>query len=384
MLRTFIFKEDKKNWLEEDQVLLLHDLCALLDEDEKIIYLWRGPKSSQERFQNGFELITELMGNYPDDTIQLILLEQEIPNKIKLRLDAMLETVKKYEKEKIQKLNRLFSIRLYFYSSLTAILLPAISLLIISCFFLWPLTEGNFEVSANIYELWLGIPRVLMFITLILHIIIIGVGIVELDYPIIVYSLIGIILSAGIFLYLNQGIFLFLFQKGHTSTLYLISLIDLLLFLIALLIAALTFLIPNVLKLVSFYKSYKEYIFLGIKKDLKKKDAELKEAEKLRKNEEKINQAREKTSKAIDKAKLARDKAKEAREMAKNEQKRQEEKEKTKKKEEKAKLKEGQKKIKEKEQALKKEERAKKREEKAKIKEEKKKAKENELARKKE
>lgn len=50
MLRTYIYNEDKKVWLEEE-TLLLHDLCAILDEDDKILYIWNGPKSSPERFE---------------------------------------------------------------------------------------------------------------------------------------------------------------------------------------------------------------------------------------------------------------------------------------------------------------------------------------------
>ena len=57
MLKTYIFDEANKKWIEEPSSLLYHDLCALLDEDRNIIYVWNGQKSSQERLKVGCELL---------------------------------------------------------------------------------------------------------------------------------------------------------------------------------------------------------------------------------------------------------------------------------------------------------------------------------------
>ena len=36
MIRTFIFDEDKSHWLEEERILLAHDICTILDEENEI------------------------------------------------------------------------------------------------------------------------------------------------------------------------------------------------------------------------------------------------------------------------------------------------------------------------------------------------------------
>ena len=75
MLRTYIYNEDKKVWLEEE-TLLMHDLCAILDEDDKILYIWNGPKSSPERFEKGYKTIESLLSNYPNMDLKLIKLKK--------------------------------------------------------------------------------------------------------------------------------------------------------------------------------------------------------------------------------------------------------------------------------------------------------------------
>ena len=49
MLRTFIFDETKSHWIEEEQRLLSQDICAILDEENVILYLWNGPKSKKKK-----------------------------------------------------------------------------------------------------------------------------------------------------------------------------------------------------------------------------------------------------------------------------------------------------------------------------------------------
>ena len=61
MLKTYIFNEPNKRWVEENTSLLYHDLCAILDEERKIIYLWNGPKSSKERLNKGYKLLENLI-----------------------------------------------------------------------------------------------------------------------------------------------------------------------------------------------------------------------------------------------------------------------------------------------------------------------------------
>ena len=61
MLKTFVFDDSKSHWVEENQHLLPQDICALLDDDEEIVYLWRGLKASKKRFKRGYKQIKELI-----------------------------------------------------------------------------------------------------------------------------------------------------------------------------------------------------------------------------------------------------------------------------------------------------------------------------------
>ena len=77
MLRAYIYNEENKVWLEEES-LLKHDLCAILDDDEKILYIWNGPKSSSELLEKGYKSIENLLSNHPNVEIQLIKLKAPI------------------------------------------------------------------------------------------------------------------------------------------------------------------------------------------------------------------------------------------------------------------------------------------------------------------
>ena len=43
MLRTYIFNAQKNIWIEEEEYLLYHDLCAFLDEDNQIRTIGKAP-----------------------------------------------------------------------------------------------------------------------------------------------------------------------------------------------------------------------------------------------------------------------------------------------------------------------------------------------------
>ena len=87
------------------------------------------------------------------------------------------------------------------------------------------------------------------------------IGLYEMEAQVIIFSLMGLIICSGILLYLQQGIYLFLFQEGSTSTLYLIKIQDITLFYIIILSAIAIFELPNLLKLISFIRTYRKYIF---------------------------------------------------------------------------------------------------------------------------
>ncbi|MFX1571164.1 MAG: hypothetical protein ACFFB0_00275 [Promethearchaeota archaeon] len=259
MLKTYIFNESKSNWTEEDQRLLLHDVCVFLDETNKKIYLWNGPKSSKEKSKKGHELIGEILSNYPNLDLQLVVLKKDIPTNIEKKLKSMLNYAKN---EKIEPLffSRLSTIRFYFIFLLGVIIFPIVLFTNLSLSLLWPVSNGNYEVSNTLYEMWINISKILITITIFLFVFNIIIGIIELETQVIIISTIGLIISIGIILYLNFGIFLFLFQEGSTLNNYLISREDLFFFLSLNLIAILIFEIPNIYKFVSFLKTYRKFI----------------------------------------------------------------------------------------------------------------------------
>ena len=260
VLKSYIYHDKKNNWLEIDQNLLLHDLCAFLDEKNEIIYIWNGPESNPERLEKGFDSIKNLTSNYPDTTLQLTILTEDIPSDIQKKLDEMLAGIRKKEEE-VQQFTRIVSIRSYFILSLVTISLPIISILNLYLSLFWPISDFNAEISANNYNVWLNISITLMIISLIFFALKIGVGIIEMEHEVIIYSSTGLIICFGIILYLFQGINIFLFQVGSTSSIYLISPVDLAVFLTLNLIAILIFEILDVKKFLVFYNTYRNFIF---------------------------------------------------------------------------------------------------------------------------
>lgn len=261
MIRTYIYHEDKNNWLEEDY-LLLHDLCAFLDEEDNIIYLWNGPKSSQKRLEKGYESVVDLITNMPvENPIQLTILTEDIPPKIQKKLDELLSKVKKEEEEESNRFTTLLTIRLFFIFSLIGLILPIISFFNILSAFDWNSSEGIAQIQSDQYDVWLNISRVLILIVMFAYIGNLIIGIYEQDVQIIVFSITAIIICIGILIYFIQGIFLFDFEDNSTSDLYYISHSQLLTFSLINLFSIIILLLPNLYKFILFLKSYSIYIF---------------------------------------------------------------------------------------------------------------------------
>jgi hypothetical protein len=259
MLRTYIYNEDKKVWLEEES-LLLHDLCAILDEDDNFLYIWNGPKSPPERLEKGYNLIEILLKNHPDLNLKVIKLEKEIPTKIKKKIDDMLTSIKSDEEDFLQ-FTRFSTIRIFFLSSLVIIALSVLSLLNLmrhSDLLNW---TGNVAIRAENYETWINITKYLVIFSLCLFILNIGIGVLENEHQVIVFSAAGIIICIGIIFYLNQGIYLFLFQERSSSSFYIIARSDINWFFITILAAEFIYLIPITYKLTIFVRHYHEYLF---------------------------------------------------------------------------------------------------------------------------
>ena len=93
MLRTFIFDESKSHWIEEDGVLS-HDICAILNEEEEILYLWSGPKSKKSKFRKGYNQVKELISNFPQLNIQFVMAKKNFPIEIQNKISKLLESAK--------------------------------------------------------------------------------------------------------------------------------------------------------------------------------------------------------------------------------------------------------------------------------------------------
>ncbi|MFX1275743.1 MAG: hypothetical protein ACFFBP_07160 [Promethearchaeota archaeon] len=261
MLRTYIYQENENNWFEENKNLLLHDLAAFLDEDKKKLYIWNGPDSNKKRLERGYESMVELLSNYPDDSIQLTLLMDDIPKNIKVKLEEMLKNAKLELKTDKIHFTKLFTIRLYLIFSVLSIMLPLLSMVNLSNFILSPVSGNSLSIPITGYHNWLTISNIIMFITLTCYIITILIGIYERDEQVIIVSLVGIITCIGIILYLSQGIFLFKFQ-AQTEESYLILTQDLLIFFGLNIFALLVIEIPSFVKFCYFFYTYIDYIFI--------------------------------------------------------------------------------------------------------------------------
>lgn len=261
MLKTYIFDEANKKWIEEDKSLLYHDLCAILDEERNIIYLWNGPKSSQEKLKKGYGLLEKLMSYYPTINFQLLILKKKAPTHIQDRIDIMLEEIKHKNKKDYYKFSRFTTLRSYLIFLLVSIILPVISFVNLISSLLWTKIDTNFEIGAEAYNNWLLISFLLIVISLIFFSVMILIGIIENEYQVIVFSLLGVLVCGGLITYLQQGIFLFLFQEGSSSSIYYIRQNDVIEFLIINGLGIIVFEIPNVIKLISFIKIYRKFVF---------------------------------------------------------------------------------------------------------------------------
>jgi len=269
MLRTYVYYEDKANWLEETH-LLFHDLCAILDEEENTVYLWNGPKSTNKRLEKGYESINDLFGGFPDpefiNSLTIIILEEEfIPPEIQTRLDKMLEGIKKDEEEDKYVFTSLLDMRLYFVLSIAVIFISALALLIIT---LTPASwetfsdlPGYYGVTNTDYDAWLILTGALIIASLVICFVNFLIGIIEREIQVSSFALMGIAIFIGLISYYTQGPFLFLFHDNSTEIAYLIPMNQLLMFTLLNLIAYLIFLLPAVYKFVKFSRNYRDYIY---------------------------------------------------------------------------------------------------------------------------
>lgn len=260
MLRTFIFDEFKSQWIEEENRLLSHDVCAILDEEKEILYLWAGSKSKKAKFRMGYKQIKELTSKFPQLTIQFVMAKKNFPIEIQNIIENLSESMK-LENKSVLKFSRFSTIRIYSISIIITVILPILFFLNLSTSLFWTKIDSNFQVTSLSFANWINSSKLFSLIMLLFFLINILIGIFEYENQVIIFSLIGSLISIGLILYLNQGTFLFLFQVGWTLTSYMILQKDIIIFLVFILSAILIFEIPNIYKLISFFKTYRKFIF---------------------------------------------------------------------------------------------------------------------------
>jgi len=261
MLKAYIFNEVKNSWIEEEHVLLFHDLCVFLDVTQKKAFLWNGPKSTKDKLKKGNDSLINTFSSFQDSDFELIILSKNLPSHVKSKLDNMLETAKNEEDAEKYVFTKFLTIRIYFVMSLISLILPILMMLNLWGSLYWARIGSNVSISSLNFLNWINFAIIMVSFTLITFIINIGVSIYEHEITALIISLSGIIISIGMIVYLQQGIFLFLFQVGSTEYLYLINFADLIRFLIIMTICSCIFEIPNLVKLISFVKTYKTFIF---------------------------------------------------------------------------------------------------------------------------
>ncbi|GAG14592.1 unnamed protein product, partial [marine sediment metagenome] len=126
---------------------------------------------------------------------------------------------------------------------------------------LWTTSDGNYEVNNKIFQLWITYSKILTIITLLCFLINLVIGIIEVENQVIVFSIVGLLVCVGLFIYLNFDIYLFLFQEGSTLTNYIILKRDILYFLLINIVSISIFQIPSFYKFISFLKKYIKFIF---------------------------------------------------------------------------------------------------------------------------
>jgi hypothetical protein len=261
MFRIYVFNEFNSNWIEENDSILYHDLCAIFDENNNSIYLWKGPKMSKNKYKLGQKTLESLLAKFPEKHYTINNFSKETPKEIVAKIDNLLETVKKEENLRIYNFSRFTTIRLFIIFQLALIILPIISYINLLSSLTWEVSAGSSEVSAGLYSGWLNISLSLTILILILYIFNVIIGLVELEYQVITYSILGIIISIGLIVYFQQGVFLFLFQAGSTQYIFYIAQTDLNLFLILIGISSILLELPNLLKFISVLRIYKRFIF---------------------------------------------------------------------------------------------------------------------------
>jgi hypothetical protein len=259
MLRTYRYNSNNDDWIEEQHELLFHDICAIFDDNTKKIFLWKGPKSSKYSLEKGIKSLNNLLSSFQD--FELVILKNDIPIYIKEKLNTLLESVEIERNLELYEFTHFLSIRIYLIVSLVILITFGIYLINLWSVIIQPSSSGNIIISADSYQQWLYVSKILLITISICLGFLLALSIYEYEVKAIILSSIGLIISISMVIYLQQGIFLFLFQSGSDLLTYLIKRTDILFFLILLTLSTMVYFLPSMIKLIYFIKTYRDFIF---------------------------------------------------------------------------------------------------------------------------
>jgi hypothetical protein len=262
MLKIYTYNKQRNVWIQEDQVLLLHDVGAIVDEKNNILYIWKGPKAKKEKIKSAKETLDVLLSKYPIKDFNVKeLVPDKLPEHIKLYLEELLDPIKTLRKSEKYKFSKLITLRAYLLLTILILGLIFLYLGILSSSLFWPIQNNTTRVSEAIYLNWVRILQITNFVIFLLLISQLVLGIFEKDPEVKLFSIVGLMISIGIMLYLNQGVFLFLFQNGNDPDIYEILFVDLLIFIIINYLVIMIIFLLSVYKLYKFIKTYREFLF---------------------------------------------------------------------------------------------------------------------------
>ncbi|MFX0011552.1 MAG: hypothetical protein ACFE9R_14660, partial [Candidatus Hermodarchaeota archaeon] len=152
MLKTYIFNSNDNIWIEEKFTLLKHDICAFLDEDQREIYIWKGPKSTKEKYRRAISAIKPLIESRTTFQLTLKDIDQKLPPYIQKKLDELIKTKSDNEERLKYIFSHFITIKFYFILLIINIGLSLVSITNLAVFFNWSSSGGNYVVMAETYK----------------------------------------------------------------------------------------------------------------------------------------------------------------------------------------------------------------------------------------
>jgi hypothetical protein len=215
----FIYVFDQDKFLETES-LFLHDIALLIDNKQKLIYLWYGKFATDEDFAT--KIAEETVKKYK--SYELIVLGDEIPLKVQAEIDILLGDNADPEKHKIARTIAMrFSVIFGKLGLLATLIFVINNMLMLG----WDSVDNNFKVDQwtfnDLFEISaiIGIVMCALFLAQFIS------AAVTKHLFIIVCAGASLVMALGTLLYIAEGEFIFEFLTGSEySYIYLIRRLD--------------------------------------------------------------------------------------------------------------------------------------------------------------